>query len=64
MIVIRLFIYLSLAGIISSLTLALLLQDKRYFRFAWQILKFSIVLLLVFAALIFMGRAVLFRMPL
>lgn len=64
MIVLRLVIFLSLTGIVSSLILALLLRDQRYFRLAWQIFKFSIVLLLVFAALIFMGRAVLYRMPL
>lgn len=64
MIVLRLVIYLALIGIVSSLVIGLLLRDKRYFRLAWQILKFSTVLLLVFAALIFMGRAVLYRMPL
>lgn len=64
MIVLRLAIYLSLIGIASSLILALLLRDRRYFRLAWQILKFSVVLLLVFAAVVFMGRAVLYRMPL
>lgn len=64
MIVLRLVIYLALIGVVSSLVLGLLLRDRRYFRLAWQILKFSTVLLLVFAALIFMGRAVLYRMPL
>ena len=64
MIVLRLVIYLALIGIVSSLILGLLLRDQRYFRLAWQILKFSAVLLLIFAALIFMGRAVLYRMPL
>ncbi len=64
MIVLRLAIYLALIGIVSSLIIGVLLRDRRYFRLAWQILKFSIVLLLVFSALIFMGRAVLYRMPL
>lgn len=64
MIVLRLVIYLALTGIVSSLIFGLLLRDARYFRLAWQILKFSAVLLLVFAVLIFMGRAVLYRMPL
>lgn len=63
MIVLRLVIYLALIGIAASLILALLLQDKRYFRLAWQILKFSTVLLLVFGAMIFMGRTILYRMP-
>ncbi len=64
MIILRLAIYLALIGIVSSLVIGLLLRDRRYFRLAWQIFKFSLVLLLVFAALIFMGRAVLYRMPL
>lgn len=64
MIVLRLAIILALTGIGISLFLFLLRQDRRYLRLAWQILKFSIVLVLIFAALIMMGRIVLFRMPL
>lgn len=64
MILIRLAILLSLTGIGLSLFLFLLQHDQRYLRLAWQIFKFSIVLALVFAALIMMGRIVLFRMPL
>lgn len=63
MIVLRLFFFLALAGIALSLILYLLRQDRRYLRLAWQILKFSLALLLVIAALIMMGRIVLFRMP-
>ena len=36
-------------------------RDVRYLRFAWQIFKFSLVFLLVFAALMMMGRLILFR---
>jgi len=64
LIVLRLAIILALTGIGISLFLFLLRQDRRYLRLAWQILKFSIVLVLIFAALIMMGRIVLFRMPL
>lgn len=64
MIILRLAIYLALIGIVASLILALLLRDRRYLRLAWQILKFSVVLLLVFAALVFMGRTILQHMPL
>lgn len=64
MIVLRLFIFLALSGISVSLVLYMLRRDKRYLRLAWQILKFSLVLLLVFTAMITMGRLVLFRMPL
>lgn len=63
MIALRLAIILTLAGIGISLLLFLLRQDRRYLRLAWQILKFSIVLVLIVAALITMGRIVLFRMP-
>lgn len=64
MIVLRLFVFLALTGIALSLILYLLRRDRRYLRLAWQILKFSLALLLVIAALIMMGRIVLFRMPL
>lgn len=64
MIVLRLFAFLALIGIGISLTLALLLRDKRYLRLAWQIFKFSLVLLLVFGTLVAMGRIILTRMPL
>lgn len=64
MIALRLAIILALTGIGVALFLFMLRQDRRYLRLAWQILKFSVVLALVFAALIMMGRIVLFRMPL
>lgn len=64
MIVLRLVIFLALSGIGLSLLLSLVRQDRRYLRLAWQIFKFSLVLALVFAALIMLGRIVLFRMPL
>jgi len=64
LIVLRLAIILALTGIGVSLFLFLLRHDRRYLRLAWQILKFSAALTLAFAALIMMGRIVLFRMPL
>lgn len=64
MIVLRLFLFLALAGICLSLILFALRRDRRYLRLAWQIFKFAVVLLLTFAALVTMGRIVLFRMPL
>jgi hypothetical protein len=64
LIILRLFFALALIGIGISLMLALLLRDRRYLRLAWQIFKFSLVLLLVFGALVVMGRVVLARMPL
>ena len=64
MIALRLAIILALTGIGVALFLSLLRKDRRYLRLAWQILKFSVVLTLVVAALVMMGRIVLFRVPL
>jgi hypothetical protein len=64
LIVLRLAIILALAGVGIALLLALLRQDRRYLRLAWQIFKFSAVLLLIVGALVMMGRIVLFRVPL
>jgi hypothetical protein len=42
-------LYLILAGlaVAGALLLGLLLRDRRWFRFAWQVLKFSLVLLIL-----------------
>ncbi len=64
MIVLRLALYLTALGIGVALVLALLQRDRRYLRLAWQIFKFAIILILVFAAIVLIGRIVLFRMPL
>jgi hypothetical protein len=64
LIVLRLALYLTALGIGVALVLALLQRDRRYLRLAWQIFKFAIILILVFAAIVLIGRIVLFRMPL
>ena len=64
MIVLRLALYLTAIGIGIALVLALLQRDRRYLRLAWQIFKFAIILILVFSAIVLIGRIVLFRMPL
>lgn len=64
MIVFRLALYLTALGIGVALILALLRRDRRYLRLAWQIFKFAVMLILVFSAIILIGRIVLFRMPL
>jgi len=53
--------YLIIAGLALALSilLGLVLRDPRWFRFAWQLLKFSLVLLLVVLALVAIGRIVL-----
>lgn len=53
--------YLLIVGlaIVGAVLVGLLLKDKRWFRFAWQLLKFSVVLVLVIAAAVAIGRIVL-----
>jgi hypothetical protein len=60
LLVLRLFVYLGLITIVVAVAMFLFTRDVRYLRFAWQIFKFSLVFLLVFAALM-MGRLILFR---
>lgn len=51
-------LYLVLAGlaILGALLLGVVLRDRRWFRFAGQLLKFSLILLLVVLALAALGR--------
>lgn len=63
MIVLRLFAYLALIGIGLSVALFLVTRDRRYLKAAWQIFKFSLVLLLVLVALLAMGDIILTRIP-
>ncbi|MDP1682682.1 MAG: hypothetical protein Q8L39_13035 [Burkholderiales bacterium] len=53
--------YLLIVGlaIVGAVIVGVMLKDKRWFRFAWQLLKFSVVLVLVIAAAIVVGRIVL-----
>lgn len=62
MLVLRLFVYLALISIAVAVVMFLFTRDVRYLRFAWQLFKFSVVLLLVFAALLMMGRLILYRL--
>lgn len=59
MFILRLFAYLGLIAIAVSLVLFLLTRDARYLRFTWQVLKFFTVFLLVFTAVLLMGRLIL-----
>jgi len=59
--VLRLFVYLGLIAIVVAVVIFLFTRDVRYLRFAWQIFKFSLVFLLVFAVLLAMGRLILYR---
>jgi hypothetical protein len=57
--VVRLFVSLGLIVIALSLLTFLVTRDRRYLRFAWQLLKFSLVFLLVLGAVLAMGRLIL-----
>ena len=59
MFVLRLLVMLALIGVAVSMGIYLLSGDKRYLRFSWQIIKFTLVLLLISALVFFMGRIIL-----
>ena len=60
MLVLRLLLVLGLIAVVVSLAIYLLSGDKRYLRFTWQLAKFTVVLLLVIAGIMAMGRIILF----
>lgn len=60
MFVLRLFLILALVTVVVSLGIYLITSDKRYLRFAWQVIKFGMVLLAAVAVLFVIGRIVLF----
>jgi len=59
-IVVRLILILTLITVGVSLLMAVVTRDKRYLRFAWQLFKFTLTLVLVFAALVTIGRIILY----
>lgn len=59
MILIRLVVFLALAAIALSIGLYLFNKDRRYLVFAWQVFKFSIVVLFVFLTFYALERVVL-----
>ena len=60
MLVLRLLLILGLIAVLVSFAIYLLSGDKRYLRFCWQLIKFTVVLLFVAAVVISMGRIILF----
>jgi len=60
MLVLRLLLILGIISVAVSLGIYFLSGDKRYLKFSWQIIKFTLVLLLVAAAVVAMGRIILF----
>jgi hypothetical protein len=60
MLVLRLLVVLGLISIAVTLGIYFLTGDRRYLRFSWQILKFTMVLLLIVGGVMAMGRIILF----
>lgn len=59
MLVLRWLLALAFIAIVVSLGVYFLSGDKRYLRFSWQVIKFTIVLLFVAAVLFAAGRIIL-----
>ena len=55
----RFYLMIVALALVGAVIVGFLLKDKRWFRFAGQLLKFSVVLVLVIAAAITIGRIVL-----
>ena len=47
MILVRLLLFLALAAIVVAALMFLFSRDRRYLRFIWQVVKFTIVILAV-----------------
>ena len=60
MVVIRLILILALIAVGVSLLMFVVTRNRRYLQFAWQLFKFALTLVLVFAALVMMGRIILY----
>ena len=60
MLVVRFLLILGLIAVTVACGAYLLTRDRRYLRLAWQLARLSIVLLLVIAAVIALGRIVLY----
>jgi len=59
MLFLRLYLILVVLTVAGALLIGGVRKDKRWFRFAWQLLKFSVVLLLVIGLVAVLGRFVL-----
>jgi hypothetical protein len=60
MLVFRLLLILALISVVVSSGVYFLSGDKRYLRFSWQVIKFTVVLLFIAAVVVAMGRIILF----
>ena len=60
MLVLRILLILGVISVAVSLGIYVISGDKRYLKFIWQLVKFTLVLILVVALVIAMGRIVLY----
>ena len=60
MLVLRFLLILTVVAVAVTFAIYLLSGDKRYLRLCWQIIKFTLVLLLVAGVVFAMGRIILF----
>ena len=60
MLVLRFLLILTVVAVAVTFAISLLSGDKRYLRLCWQIVKFTLVLLLVAGVVFAMGRIILF----
>ncbi|MFJ5447059.1 hypothetical protein ACIKP9_12530 [Methylobacillus methanolivorans] len=60
MLVLRILLILGVISVAVSLGIYVISGDKRYLKFTWQLIKFTLVLLMVVALVIAMGRIVLY----
>ena len=60
MLVLRFLLILTLVAVAVTFAINLLSGDKRYLRLCWQIVKFTLVLLLVAGVVFAVGRIILF----
>ncbi|WP_435627573.1 hypothetical protein [Candidatus Ferrigenium straubiae] len=59
MLILRLFFIVVALLVILSGGMYVFTRDRRYLKFAWQVLRFAVVLLLLFAVLFVLERYVL-----
>jgi hypothetical protein len=57
--ILRLFLLLVTLLLVLSGVIYLFTRDRRYLKFSWQVVRFSVIMLLVFALLFVLERYVL-----
>ena len=60
MLILRLLLILGTISVVVSMGVYFISGDRRYLKFSWQIIKFTLVLLLIAATIVAMGRIIFF----